>query len=466
MAGRAEIKCIGPSGQLGDRKAAVQRSINCFINQSDVVGEDIQLYLQSVPGLSLLATMAGKIRGSYNADGRWFVVAGSVLYEVTTAGIATSRGTLSSASGFVCMIRGRDQLVLVDGASGYVFSLLLNTFSNISSPNFRGSVWVAEIDGYFVFSAPGTDQFYISKIDDATSFMALDHSSADTRPDDIITFRIHRNEILIFGSISCEVWINSGDGDANKLPFVRYNSTPIDVGIVGNRAAAIAGDSIYFVGATERGRGYMYEMRGHQPTRVSTQPVEEAIKASTDITQCRIWSYHVVDAEFIGVWAPGMPTIWVFDLSTRQWHERAEYVNGAWVPLRAEFITFVDGNHYALGGAGVYLMSSDLYTIAEAPLIRERTWPHLMAPSMEPVTYRGLELACTTGGEVAGNITLECSNDGGFTWTAPRLKSLGATGRYMQRVRWMPLGAARDRVFRLRCSDAVPLNIHSAAVDA
>lgn len=463
MAGHAEIKCIGPSGQLGDRKAAVQRSINWFINQGEGVGEDIQLYLQSVPGLSLIATMAGTIRGSYNADGRWFIVAGSILYEFSTAGVATSRGTLSTANGFVRMVHGRDQLVIVDGNSGYVFNLQSHTFSAITSANFRGSVWVEEEDGYFIFAAPGTDQFYLSSIDNALSLDALDFSSSDTRPDNIVTFRVHKRELLIFGSTSCEVFVNSG---ALNFPFVRYNATPIDIGIVGNRAAAIAGDSIFFVGATERGQGYLYEMRGHQPVRVSIQPVEEDIRASTDITQCRIWSYHVVDAEFIGVWAPGMPTIWVFDLSTRQWHERAEYFNGAWIPLRAEFITFVNGSHYALGGNGVYLMSSDIYTIAEAPLIRERTWPHLMSPSMEPVSYRGLELACTTGSGVSGRITLECSNDGGFTWTAPRNKSLGATGQYMQRVRWMPLGTARDRVFRLRCSDAVALNIHAAAVDA
>jgi hypothetical protein len=80
------------------------------------------------------------------------------------------------------------------------------------------------------------------------------------------------------------------------------------------------------------------------------------------------------------------------------------------------------------------------------------------------VTYRGLELACTSGH--GGNITLEISNDGGFTFGPPLIRSLGAVGRWMQRVRWLMLGAARDRVFRLRCSDAVPLTIHAAAVDS
>jgi hypothetical protein len=35
----------------------------------------------------------------------------------------------------------------------------------------------------------------------------------------------------------------------------------------------------------------------------------------------------------------------------------------------------------------------------------------------------------------------------------------------MQRVRWLGLGAAVNRVFRIRCSDDVPFAIHSATVD-
>jgi hypothetical protein len=83
---------------------------------------------------------------------------------------------------------------------------------------------------------------------------------------------------------------------------------------------------------------------------------------------------------------------------------------------------------------------------------------------MERVAYRGLELACTTGH--GGNVTLEISNDGGFTWGSPLIRSLGATGQWMQPVRWHMLGSARDRVFRIRCSDAVPFNIHGATVNA
>jgi hypothetical protein len=83
------------------------------------------------------------------------------------------------------------------------------------------------------------------------------------------------------------------------------------------------------------------------------------------------------------------------------------------------------------------------------------------------VPYHSLELRCTTGDVTAGNITLEVSNDGGAVFNAPLQRSLGAVGRRAQRVRWMPLGtcpAGGSRVFRLRCSDAVPLTIQGATI--
>ena len=463
MAGHSTVKVIGPSYSLGDRKSAVQRSVNLYMRQVEGLGEDKQVVLDSAPGLSLLSDVGAEFRGSYSTDSRWFAVFGSTLYEMAESGARTVRGALASSTGFVSMKSGRDQLVIVDGMYGYVFGLNTNTFGKITDPDWRGSKFVDELDGYFIFCAQGTDQFYLSAIDDATTLDSLDFSSADSSPDNIVTHRVRRRELHLFGTRSTEIWVNSGDPD---FPFVRYNSTPIDVGIVGYRAACIAADSLVFVGQTDRGRGYVYLMSSHQPQRISTQAVEEAIAASSDLSECSIWSYHVTGNEFIGVNAPGMQTTWVYDFSVGQWHERAEWIDGAWAPLRTDQITFVNGSHYAMAGTKVYSMGTDIYAIDDGPLMRERTWPHLVAPSLEPIAYRGLEVACTTGGTTEGFITLECSNDGGFTWGAPLRRSLGAVGRWMHRVRWFLLGTARDRVFRLRCSDDVPLTIHQGAVDA
>lgn len=461
MAGSRVVQCIGPSYQLNDRKSAVQRSVNLFLAQIEGDGEDRPLILRSAPGMVEYLDAGVTIRNAYNADGRWFLVAGATLYEIID-GTLLSRGSLGTSEGYVGMRHGSNQLCLVDGPNGYVLNLSSGIFSMIGSDGWRGSNDVDHLDGYFVFVAPDTEQFYISAIDDASVLDALDFSSADTQPDNIVVQRVFKRELYLFGTRSTEVWINSGGAD---FPLSRYNATPIQVGVVGRRAQCIAADTIIFVGQTDRGHGYVYQMQGYQPVRISTQAVEEHLNSTgVDLTECRLWTYHVEGNEFVGIEAPGLETTWVWDASTRRWHERARWVDGAWQPMGLEAVVYKTASHYAAYGAKLYTLDQNSSALGGVPMVRERTWPHLISPSLEPTVFRGLELLCTTGH--GGTVTLEISNDGGYRWGAPLLRSLGVTGRFSERIRWLGLGSSNDRVFRVRCTDAVPFSIYAAALDA
>lgn len=465
MAGNRIIQAIGPSARLGDRKTAVQRSINLKMTEVAGVGENKQVILQSVPGLVETIAAGGALRGSYTTESRAFYVVGSTFYEMTSSSTSVSRGLLVTNSGFVSMKHGVSQLVIVDGDHGYVFDLSTDTLTQITSAGWRGSRWVDYLDGYFVFVDPDTEQFYISAIDDGSSLDALDFSSADTQPDNIITHRAFKREVYFFGERSTEVWINSGDSD---FPFTRYNATPIQLGTVGTRSVCVAADSLFFVGRSERGQGYVYQLNGYSPVRVSQQAVEEWLMASTDISQTVMWSFQIEGSEFVGVECPGMETTWVFDAASRQWFEMGRYVNGAWAATGIDHPFFWEGEHYCGFKTGVHRIDSAVYALGDESLVRERTWPHLTAPSLEPIVFKSLELQCTTGhmdGSSEAAVTLEISNDGGFTFGAPLQRLLGATGRWMQRVRWLFLGSSRDRVFRVRCTGAVPFTVYSAAIE-
>jgi hypothetical protein len=425
--------------------------------------EDRRVILRSAPGVRFNAATGGRTRGAISTGARRFRVTGASFVEIV-AGSAVVRGSLGSTSGRVGMARGTNQIVIADGANGYVFNTDTDTFAQITSGGWRGSNDVQYLDGYFVFVDPDTEQFYLSQIDDASAFDALDFSSADKQPDNIIAQRVFKGDLYLFGATSCEVWVNNGGPD---FPFSRYNATPINVGAAGPFSAIATTDELIWLGQTESGSGYVYRMAGYQPRRISTQAVEEALKRSTDLASAWLWTYHVEGHEFVAIEAPGVETTWVFDFATEQWHERARLIDGAYSPLALDTVTFHGGTHYATSGASEVTLGGDSLewtSGVHSHLSRERTWPHLMSPPMEPVSYRGLELVCSSG--AGGNVTLEISNDGGFNFGAPLLRALGVTGRWMQRVRWLMLGASRDRVFRIRCTDAVPFSIHDAAVDA
>lgn len=472
MAGSKYVECVGPSYHLTDKKAAVQRSVNMYPQKLD----GTNWMLQTVPGLRGGA-LPGELRGSKKIDDLWFVVVDDRLYVYNrTTGIQAA--TLSTSTGYVGMAVNQSQLAIVDGANLYIYNYVTEAFTTVTSAGWRGSDEVCEMDGYFIFVDPDTDQFYISAIDDGTSLDALDFSSADTSPDNIITHRVSHRQLFLFGkSNSTEIWVNSGE---LAFPFARYQSYTIDVGCVGKRAAVNADDTIYFIGKTDRGTGIVYRMEGNQPQRVSTLAVEQALLNSVDLSLARMWSYSIEGHEFIGIEVPDLETTWVYDAATQLWHERAMWVDGAWQPMGINFVTFFEfqpgysGRHWAGTNTDLFYFD-DLYRYINAsagniPLVRERVWPHMVAPSYEPITYRSLELAVTTGdastGGSEGSVTLEISNDGGRTFGPPLIRALGAVGRWMQRIRWMRLGSATNRVFRIRCSDDVDFSIHGAYVEA
>ncbi len=455
MAGKKYVECIGSSYQLADKKAGIQSAINCYPKR--LSGDSWMM--AATPGEVALATLAGAVRGSRNVDGRWFVVASNTLYEMTSTGSYTVRGTIDTSSGFVGMSHNKTQLAIVDGDNLYIYTLSTNALTQITVAGWRGSDDVHELDGYFIFVDPETDQFYISAIDDGTALDALDFSSADSSPDDIVAHRVSHRQLWFFGSDSTEIWINSG---AAAFPFVRYQSYTLDVGCVGKRAAINAADTLFWIGKTERGTGIVYMATGNQPTRVSTVAIEEALKASTDISLATMWTYQIEGHEFIGINAPGLDTTWVYDAALQQWHERGEW-NAGWEPLRSRLVTTYGQEHYAGDADGkIVRLDTTVNNLSSRVLVRERTWPHMIQDSMEPVSYLGVELAMTSGH--GGNVTLEISNDGGFTFGPMLARSLGVTGRWMQRIRWNGLGTAINRVFRIRCSDDVPFGIHQASV--
>jgi len=464
MAGTAYVDCVGPSYHLADKQASVQSAVNCFPQQLDAG----RWVLRSAPGYTTFDGLTGPFRGSKALESRWFVVAGNTLYMRYADADFVAVGTLLTSTGYAGIAVNQSQVAVVDGDNLYIFNYLTNTFTLVASPGWRGSNDVFELDGYFIFVDPNSDQFYVSAIDDGTNLSALDFSSADSSPDTIMCHRVSHRQLLLFGAgNSTEIWVDSGE---LAFPFTRYNSYTLDIGCVGKRAAVNAADTVFWIGKTDRGTGIVYMLQGNQPQRVSTIAVEQALRTSTDLSGAWLWSYQTEGHEFVGIEAPGMSTTWVYDAATQQWHERAKWVDG-WQPLGFQFVT-----HYAVNGQAthwaaeadglMYTVAPEANTIGALPLVRERTWPHLVSPSSESLGYRGVEISCATGSQTLGSMTLEISNDGGITFGPPLLRALGAIGRFMQRVRWLGLGRSFNRVFRIRCSDDVPFTIYSATVDA
>lgn len=450
-------------------RANIERHVNYMPKRTEPGAEKSGFYREQVPGLTLLATMPGAVRGVYWADTRLFVVAGAGLYEVASNWTTTLRGTLSTSSGWVSMAHGLLELVVVDGPSGYALQLGSNVFEQIIDPDFLGSRRVSFLDGKFQFVAPGTQQFFWSSgIDDGRTYDGLDYASAESGPDNIVAHLVDHRELWLFGTAGTEVWSPFPAGDQ---VYARNNGASIEVGCAAPFTPQKIDNSIYWLGYDKLGQGIVWTaggQSGYQPIRISTQDLEEAAEKLDDLSGAYAWTYQDAGQTFYCLQIPGLETTWVYDASVKKWHERAEIIDGNFQPWRADVHAFAFGAHVVGDAAGnLYEVDPFEYTFNGAPIYREWTTPHSAASDRSRVTYDSARIDITAGETDSGLapvIELRYSNDGGSTWSSWRARSSGRVGEYSKPVKWDRLGQGRDRVWQFRTTDNAKVSIIGLAI--
>jgi hypothetical protein len=195
-----------------------------------------------------------------------YSVNGTSLYNVETE---ASLGTIAG-SGLVSMADDGVQLVIVNGAQGYVYTVS-GGLVEITDPDFPGATSVDYLDSYFLFSEPNSGIFFISAINDATDLDALDFASAESNPDHLKRVFVDHREVALFGSETVEYWSNTGNAD---FPFERIAGAINEKGLRGVFTVTRTDNSIYWV---DRDGVVRRQDAGYSPLRISTHAVEESL---------------------------------------------------------------------------------------------------------------------------------------------------------------------------------------------
>jgi hypothetical protein len=396
-----------------------------------------------------------------------YAVYGNGLYTVNSAGTRTSVGSLVSSTGYVDMKIGRDQLVIVDGNFGYYYNLTSGVLTQISDVNFRGSARVGYVDGYFLFTEPQSQRFYISASEDASTIDASDEVQIQGGPDKLIAVLNDHKEAWLFGENTIEVWVNTGNAD---FPFERNESAFIQTGLMAAFSAQSLDNTLFWLGRDERGGGQIFKSEGYRVVRISTdaveQPIQKFIRDGGDISRAIAYTYQQGGHAFYVLKIPGMLTCWAFDVATGFWHERADFENGDYVLHRASMHAYCYGKNLvgSYEDGIIYEYDPLVYTNGTDPLVRDRISPHYAQKSMKRVFFGSFELDCPVGGG-DGDVLMRVSNDGGENWGNWRTSAI-ATGLTRGKVVWNRNGSANDRVWHVRCVDDMPFAIVDAAIEA
>ena len=439
------------------------------------------------PGLVLKCTgAAAQVRCLYKAtNGDGYAVIGSNVYFITQSFALTLVGTITNGSSTCYMADNGQVIVLVDGtANGYAIDMGAMTFGHITSTvdAFYGADRVDYLDTYFIFNRPGTNQFYISLsnvsytlLTTGAGFDALDIAAKTGSADPIVTIIVMHKELWLIGSLTTEIWYNSGAAD---FTFQQLPGAYIEHGCVAPYSIAAQDLNVYWLEQDRQGQRIVVRGANYAAERISTHALEAAMATYPTVVDAVGYTFQQRGHIFYRLTFPSGNATWGFDELTQQWHQLA-YTDGDGNLNRHRTNTGAAIYGFNLAGdwetGSIYSLSATTYTDNSQPISRIRSWPHSLG-NLARVSYKGFIADMSTGnddGTIDGStyaappqVSLCWSDDRGVTFGNKLQQSLGAAGQYKTVLQWSRLGLARDRVFEVSWSAPTKTALNGAYVDA
>lgn len=251
---------------------------------------------------------------------RTFDVNQNEVFSLVIIGVIPGAGFVSVSS------NGFELCIVVPNNSGYIYNVLTDDFQQIIDPGFTAngkSERVVFVDGYFVHIS-GKNIFH-SLLNQGLEYNSLDAGQAQADPDDIVSSIVYKNQLMILGRETIEVFANVG-----KFPFTfqRIPGYFVPIGCFAAFTAIEFNQAIAFLGGASREKSGVFWGSAQSFQRISTIPIEQKIQKATDeeIAKAFTWTYSEDGAIFLGLVVAD--DCFVYDANASRlagkhiWHER------------------------------------------------------------------------------------------------------------------------------------------------
>jgi hypothetical protein len=452
--------------------------------------------LYPTPGLSLICTANGPVRGALEINGRMFWVGGGNLYEATapvytngvlTSFIATNRGAVGNNLQQVTMATNGtlgNQLVVCSAGTIYVLNLTTNALTQVGG--LQGiPAMVVFCSSYFVALLAGTNKFQISALLDGSTWNALGVQQNEVFPENIASIVSAYGFLFVLGEDGhSQVYYNSGA--SQYTPFAPISGAYMEEGCGAPQSPVVMDNTVFWLGGRSGKGDIAWRANGYTPMRVSNFGFETAVASYPAKGSDAVgYTYRDQGHTFWVLRFPsangGAGATWVYDAASQQWHERGYWSQQGPTGYSAHLSTcavFAFGQQLVgdWNSGNIYAMSINALYDNGKTIRRWRRSPHLAA-ELERIFLSQLVLEVETGLgpqppllDGAGNprgpqIVLTISRDGSKTFGVEYALDCGQAGQYRKRVILRRLGQARDFVFDLVATDPVPWRIIEGYVE-
>ena len=452
--------------------ASNQRSVNNYAELNNDPQASVPVTLYPMPGTTLFGTpeIQGLSRCDYRTSiGTAYAVIGHRVYFVAETGALIFIGQVTDRPSQIIMADNGLALVLVDGVQGWAVDLATNSFAEIIDPAFYGADYVVFLDTFFVFNRPATNQFYISLSTvtfamltsgiPTSAFDPLDIAAKAGSADPIVGISTTHKELWLIGELTTETWIGTGAAD---FYFQLQQGAYIDHGCAAQFSIANQDIFSFFISQDKQGNGIVVRVGQYEFKEISTPAIVSEFRSYATLADAIGTCFQVSDHAFYVISFPTANKTWVYDLTNGLWNEWAWFneTTGNLDRHRINTAMFVYGMNL-IGDwetGKIWKLDPDVFQDDTIPIIRMRTFMHLLDDKFNRISYKNFDADIETGTithidteeESPPKISLSWSDDRGKTFSFPLEQSLGSIGEFASVVSWNRLGMARDRVFKLQ----------------
>jgi len=432
-----------------------QDCVNWLPTNAEKAGTRTPMALKTPPGLRQFVLTSTNpevpipdrpVRGVYNCEGGLFAVIGSSLFSITPTGSASFIGTIPGVGRVVMsdnQISQGNQLIIINGSSGYVYNTNTKDFARITDAGYPGAINVVFLGGYLVQIEPARRFAFNSAPADALSYNTLDRFTSEVSPDLLMSMAVTNNELILFSQRSTEFF----EVTANAQQPLRTKGISMSRGCGGRYTVANMDNTVYWLGDD----GSFYRLAGYSPQRVSTRPIEQAIK---DLNWDQAYAFTWENGGHkVCYWTFPDGLTWGYDVSADEWHRRESYGLDLW---RANTMAYWNNQWIAgdLQHGTLWFVDWDYVMEGDAKFISQRT-TGVLSMNQNRIIVSRVE-AIMAVGQLSDDddhyVRLQYSDDGGYNWSNWAQEDIGATGEYGKRMVFTRQGSTRNRVYRITCS--------------
>jgi hypothetical protein len=461
-----------------------QRRLNCYLTvRAD--GDKSKVMCLGTPGLALAfsgATIANyPMRGMIGNASALYGVAANQFISYNQNGTQKVIETLGTFAGNVGLSLNPTQVLIVDGAAGYIFTPGGPSLVTIGGAFPNGAMSATYCSGFFACELPGTNEIFVSNLNDGTTWSGLSFFAAVQAIDGIVAVDQLNGILIPFSSGHCEFWQNVGNA---VEPFLYIPNSAQPYGLAAVNGRVHVGNQLAFL-ANTNGGSFQNATGGPQVCAISGTSVRvvsnedvdnilQSMLATSKISDCTAYSYLWDNHLFAQFNFPTANRALLWDTTTGFWGEVQSGIATAGYTQRhlGNFAANGYGQTYVsdYASGNLYTYQSGVYTDNGNVIPRELVTKtgiedfntfRISQIYLDMRTGVGLSNPIAQG--YAPLVQLQIARDN-RDFGAPRFFSLGALGQYSTRVNSRRWGRARQATLRVYMTDPVPFEITSGAM--